>query len=278
MKQILRRWQRAVVYITGGSSGIGYACAAQLCGIAQTIVLLARRKPLLNEAAQRLQLLSQKGAALTTIASYALDVSNSHCRKVLQQVVRNHGAPTLLINSAGCVAPGYFHEISEAMLTAMWQTNVGGIWHTLQVLLPLMAQSTEQAQIINVASFAGLLGVFGYSAYSASKYAVIGLSEALRNEYAGKVAISVLCPSDTDTPQLAEENRLKPPETAAVAGTIRPMRPQYVAQYALRLAARGKFLIIPGSYPSLVWAIKRWAPRLLYRVIDSKVGAHLPLQ
>ncbi len=271
MRAILRRWQGAVVYITGGSSGIGYACAAELYGIAHSIVLIARRKTLLAEAEQRLRAQASPGAVATKITSYSLDVREGRrCQRLWRQLAEEQGAPTLLINSAGSVIPGYFTEIDDAALHSMWQTNLLGIWHSLQALLPHMAAGS---QVINVASFAGLLGIFGYSAYSASKYAVIGLSEALRNEYAGRIAISVLCPSDTDTPQLAEENRLKPPETAAVAGAISPMQPRYVARYALRKAARGTFLIVPGSYPSLVWAIKRWAPRLLYRVIDRSVRA-----
>ena len=266
----LQQWQDAVVYITGGSSGIGYSFAEHLCGVARTIVLLARRNTLLNEAAKKLQsLISQRAHIPTAIFFYSLDISSfKACKQTLLNVVAHHDAPTLLINSAGTVTPAYFTEIPDAVFNRMLTTNLMGNWHVIQTLLPRMPQG---ASIINVASFAGLLGIFGYSAYSASKYALVGLSEALRNEYARRIHISVLCPSDTDTPQLAEENKLKPPETTAVAGTIRPLHPSYVARYALRKAASGRFLIIPGLYPRVVWLLKRLLPSLLYKIIDQSV-------
>ena len=266
-----RRWRGATAYIIGGSSGIGYACAEALCGTATTVVIAARRQHQLDNAAHHLKaVVAHRHRHPTTIAAHQLDTSSAtQTTTVLTRIIAEHGPPTLFINTAGTVTPAYFPTITPTTLQSMIDTNILGCWHPLQVLLPRMPAG---ATIVNVSSFAGILGIFGYSAYSASKYAVIGLSEALRNEYASRrIAISVLCPSDTATPQLTQENRTKPPETTAITGTIAPMHPSYVAHYTLRKAGT-RFLIIPGTYPKIVSLLKRLCPQLLYRIIDRNIA------
>ncbi len=80
--------------------------------------------------------------------------------------------------------------------------------------------------IVNVASVAGFVGLYGYTAYAASKFAVIGLSESLRQELKPLgIAVSVVCPPDVDTPGLAAELALRPRETERLAGGSKPIDP-----------------------------------------------------
>src|SRR5438477_366286 len=80
------------------------------------------------------------------------------------------------------------------------------------------------------ASLAGLIGVFGYTDYCASKFAIVGFSEALRSELKPHgIMVSVLCPPDVDTPGFAVENTTKPPETVAISEGAKPMTPDEVA-------------------------------------------------
>src|SRR6185503_5941588 len=100
--------------------------------------------------------------------------------------------------------------------------NLAGCWHMIQALLPHM--KARGGYIVNTASLAGLIGVSGYSDYCASKFALVGYSEALRAELKlVGIEVSVLCPPDTDTPGFATENRTKPEETKAISASARLM-------------------------------------------------------
>ena len=271
--RINRRLDTDIVYITGGSSGLGLACAELLYPHARVIVLLARNAKRLADAAgairsansaRRRMDASNEGAQVETIA---VDISNETAlRSRLSEAVARYGAPTLLLNNAGFAHPGYFIDFPQSKYQEMRRTNIDGAWNVLQILMPTMQAGSA---IINVASFAALLGIIGYSAYSLTKYALFGLTEALRNEYAPKgITINILCPSDIETPQLEYERAHKPPETAALAGSVRPLSPSFVARYALRHAGGRRFLLIPGLYPRIIWLLKRLWPRLVYAIID----------
>ena len=120
-------------------------------------------------------------------------------------------------------------------------------------------------------SVSGFAGTFGYTAYSASKFAVIGLSEALRNELSIRnIRISVLCPPDTDTPQLEQENLTKPYETKVINETADFLKPDQVAEALFRGLKKNKFMIVPGKIARLTWFVKRIFPGLLYFIIDSE--------
>ena len=117
---------------------------------------------------------------------------------------------------------------------------------------------------------AGVIGIYGYTAYAASKFAICGLSEALRGEmWPHKVAVSVCMPPDTDTPQLAFENQYKPKETKAIAGNVKTMTADAVASAMLDGMAAGKFEIIPGMDGKVSALAQRWVPGIVRMVCDG---------
>jgi short-subunit dehydrogenase len=124
--------------------------------------------------------------------------------------------------------------------------------------------------IVNISSIAGFLGIFGSTAYSASKFGVIGLSEALRGELKRhSIRVSVLCPPDTDTPQLVEDNKTKPAETKVLSSLSRPMSPETVAKACIRGMEKGKFMIIPCFSGKVFYLAKRLFPSPVNWAIDS---------
>mgnify|MGYP002642486750 CR=1 FL=1 len=126
--------------------------------------------------------------------------------------------------------------------------------------------------IVNVASIAGFLGVFGYTDYAASKFGLIGFSEALRSELKPHgVVVSVLCPPDTDTPGFVEENRSKPPETRSLSEGAGVMLPGAVARALIRGIERGDALIIPGAAGRFTYLMKRFTPSLVETFVDQVV-------
>ncbi len=132
--------------------------------------------------------------------------------------------------------------------------------------------SRGRGAVVTIASAAGLVGVYGYTAYGAAKYAVRGLSEALRGELAPHgVRVSCVFPPDVDTPQLAEEERWKPAETAAIAGIVQPLQPPVVARGILRGLDRGQPVVCLDGFSR---ALARWGGVLapvLRRYMDGKV-------
>lgn len=106
-------------------------------------------------------------------------------------------------------------------------TNYFGSLYCIKAALPAMQANSH---IVLVSSGAGLIGIYGYSAYSPSKFAVRGLAESLRGELKVGVGISIIYPPDTDTPQLAEENKTKPPATKLITATAKVWSAEAVAK------------------------------------------------
>ena len=126
--------------------------------------------------------------------------------------------------------------------------------------------------VVNISSQAGFVGVFGYSAYGASKYAVRGLSDVLRAEMKPLgIHVSVVFPPDTQTPQLDFEAPLKPPETKAIAGSAKVLSADHVAQSILKGVRKGRYIIIPGLEGKLFYRLIGLLGNLTYPIMDLLV-------
>jgi short-subunit dehydrogenase len=197
-------------------------------------------------------------------ACKALDVTDgAMVQDVMMKAVAEFGAPDVLINCAGRAFPRRFEELSREQFEDTMRTNLYGAWSACAVLVPIM-KARGGGAIVNVSSIAGLLGVYGYTDYSASKFALVGFSEALRQELRQHgVSVHVLCPPDTDTPGFEVENRTKPEETKEISKGAKVMRPDDVARTMLKGLEKGKFIIIPGLDGRLTVLAKRLFPSLV---------------
>lgn len=258
-----------LVYITGGSSGIGLATAKLLAQKGASLAVFARRKEVLARSLDEIASCRQNANQKFTF--FCMDVSKrEEVDSVLHQAVESTGVPDVLINCAGRARPGYFGEIPYAQFDETIKIDLYGAWNTCAFLVPLMKE--KGGYIVNVSSICGFIGVFGYTDYCAAKFGVIGFSEALRSEMKRYgIKVSVLCPPDTDTPGFAEENRTKPPETVAVSASAKLMKPEEVAAALLKGMEKGGFMIIPGFDGRFTWVMKRFFPGLVEWVTDSQV-------
>jgi len=262
----MKDYSTKIAYITGGSSGIGLSLARELVKRGAKVVLIARNRDRLEHACNELESLTTGRHRNVSIVS--LDVSNiDQVREMLSKTAETFGAPDILVNSAGIGYSNYFERIPYEKFMDIININLIGTWNSIAVLEPYMRE--KGGAIVNISSIAGLFGIFGTTAYSASKFGVIGLSEALRGELKRYgISVSVLCPPDTDTPQLAEENKTKPAETKALSGKAKPMSAEAVAKACIKGLEKGKFMIIPGSSGKMVYLEKRLFPSMVNWRID----------
>jgi short-subunit dehydrogenase len=254
------------VFITGGSSGIGLSTANFLARQGSHVIIFARGKERLEAA--RNEIRSNAASKEQQFAMAQLDVSNhKDVETVMINAVREFGTPDILINCAGRAYPDYFESIPFERFDETMKTNLYSIWNTVSVLLPHMRK--KGGHIANVSSIAGFLGVFGYTDYCASKFAIIGFSEALKSELKPHgITVSVLCPPDTETPGLEAENRTKPEETKAISANAGLMHPDQVARAFIKGIKKEKFLIIPGLEGKFTNVAKRLFPGLVDYVMD----------
>lgn len=256
--------------ITGGSSGIGKCIGKLLARRGANVFLVARRQDVLKQACDEVRQAARDSSQ--RFACHAADVSN---RAAVEEAIQNGeaacGQPAVLVNCAGYVNPGYVEELTvESMETELRVNYFGTVYAVKKVLQGMMDRRC--GWILNVSSLGGLKGIFGYTGYSGSKFAVVGFSEALRSELRPYgISVSVLCPPDVDTPMFENENKHKPLETLRISEGAKLMKPEDVALAAVSGMEKGKFLIIP-NFPGKMFAMaNRLAPRLLDRILDGTV-------
>jgi len=252
--------------ITGGSSGIGRAVAHQLAARGARVSLIARRQQLLDEAAAELT------AAGHQVATAAADVADRDAVTEAAAVLTAASGPCdVLVTSAGMVEPGYFSSLDDEVFRQTIDVDYFGTLWPVRAVVPSMVER-RTGSIVGVSSGAGLVGVFGYAAYSPAKFAVRGLLEVLRCELAPYgIHVGCACPPDTDTPQLAYENRIKPPETAAISGAIKPISAERVARSIVRGIERQRFLITADAQTRVLARLTGLAPGVLRGMFDRTV-------
>ena len=203
------------IFITGASSGIGNALAHEyakrFANTGANIGLVARRSEYLQNLASELQ--SQYNISC---AIYPLDVRDVAALEVAaQDFIARFGAPNILIANAG-VSRGTLTELKEdiAASQAIFDINVMGMMHTFHPFIAAMKKAGEKneiAQFVGVASVAGIRGIPGSGAYSASKAAVISYCESLRTEMQHfNIAVSTIVPGYIRTP-MTDLNQYKMP-------------------------------------------------------------------
>jgi len=253
------------VFITGGSSGIGKSAAKMLAAWGADVAIAARGQQRLDETLAELEALGEG-----TCHAVSLDVSDREAvADAADEVLDALGGLDVLINNAGIAHPGYVDEISDDVFDAMMDVNYFGVVNVTRAFLPHF-EAQGHGHICNVSSTLGFMGCFGYTAYAASKYAITGFSECLRQELVTKnIGVSVVYPPDTDTPQFHAENEIKPAETKMLSESAGLLQPDDVAATMLAGIAKNRANITPGLNNKFIRWVNQHFPWLVRWVMHN---------
>jgi NAD(P)-dependent dehydrogenase (short-subunit alcohol dehydrogenase family) len=187
------------VVITGASSGIGEDVALGFARQGAKVALLARRKGMLDDLAGRIT--SAGGRAL----AIPCDVTKrSEVDSAIEHAARSFNRLDILVNSAGILIPSEVEKMKLTDLERMMTVNVYGALNAIQAAIPIMRKQSS-GSIVNIASLAGRRGISPLGGYSATKFAMVGLTEALRMEMFGSgIRVSLVMPGVIDTPMTTD--------------------------------------------------------------------------
>jgi len=249
--------------ITGASSGIGNCLAqqAQLRGI--RVAVTARK-------GDRLRLLTRSAAGSEdSVISVEADLTSEDDRqRLVRTVVDRFGGLDVLINNAGVASFGHFSDSSEDVLRKIMEVNFFAPAELTRLCIPILAQG-EQPAIVNIASMCGRRGLPAWTEYSASKFALCGLSEALRGEMA-RFGIDVLLIVPGLTQTGLGRNLLR--NTGRMEIDFgKGMTPEFVASKILSALERNRSETVLGGEARWMLRVHRFFPRLLDRLLARKV-------
>jgi NAD(P)-dependent dehydrogenase (short-subunit alcohol dehydrogenase family) len=196
MKLPALRFDGQTVLVTGASSGIGRATALAFAAAGANVVLVARRAAALAKVA------TQARAAGGEAMAIAADVTDATAvAACFRKAVKRFERIDVVVNNAGVLIPARVAEIDPRDLQRMLDVNLFGALHVMQAAVQQMQSQSGGGHIVNVASLAGRRGFSPLGGYCASKFALVGMTEALRTELlGGNVGVSLVLPGVIDTP------------------------------------------------------------------------------
>jgi 3-dehydrosphinganine reductase len=264
----MNNFRGKLALITGGSSGIGLALAQKLAAEGCHVGILSRDPQKLQAAAALIrQASSSTENHVTTIQT---DVSNyEKLNLAMLDWVSQEGVPDLFVNSVGFGRPGLFENTPVEVFHQMMDTNYFGSIHTTKTILPLMLKR-QSGHIVYISSVAGFLGMYGYSSYAPTKFAVKGFVDTLRTEIRGKgVQLTLVFPPDTETPGLEAEKPFQPPVLVAMNESAPPISAEACANHILKGIARNRYIVTPGSDATMIFKlVGLLGGGLMYPVVD----------
>ncbi len=250
-----------IALVTGGASGIGASLASLLAEYGCHVVVADIQDQLATKVVENIK--NTGGSA----ESVSLDVCNF---QEFSQVVSDIHQLDFLFNNAGVGVGGYFsdHELEDWKVSI--NINLYGVINGIQCGYEVMRKQGF-GHIINTASMAGLVPSPAMPAYSASKSAVVSLSQTLRSEAAEfGVRVSVLCPGAVMTPILdgggingRMPTAIPPEQQSEIFESLGPISPEVFAEKALIQIAKNKAIIIVPGKLKILWWLERLCPTML---------------
>ncbi|MCL7041022.1 hypothetical protein MKW94_009615 [Papaver nudicaule] len=227
------------VFITGGSSGIGLSIAHQATSEGARVTILARDPNKLQEARDSIR--------LSTGVNVNIAIADVRDFETLKAVVDEADPIDVLVCNQGVYFAGELEFQEMENVKMMVDVNLMGTLNLIKAALPKMKKNRRTrgpASIALMSSQAGQCGVYGYTTYSATKFALRGLGEALQMELiSDDIHVSLIFPPDTATPGLIEEKKRRPRVTKKIAACSSSLTADEVARKTLNGIKSGTFLV-----------------------------------
>ena len=248
--------------VTGASSGIGRAAAIELARRGADVVVAARRGERLDEVTRQCQALGVRATPIVADVT-----SRDDCRRLIDAA----GRVDILVNNAGFAIFDAIESAKPEDLEAMMETNYfGTVWCTQAALPSMLARGA--GTIVNVSSIAGIMGYARMGGYCATKFAIVGFTEALRDEVIGRgVRVALVCPGTTDSEFFTRAERGKMPGASRLIPAVRPER---VARAIADSAEDGHHRRIVPLAAALYMRMKEMFPRFAH-LLMRRVSAML---
>ncbi|WP_197916868.1 SDR family NAD(P)-dependent oxidoreductase [Thiosulfatihalobacter marinus] len=256
-------------FVTGGSSGIGLAAAVLLAKRGHDIALFARDPGRLAAARQVIL----DAAPDISVREFPVDVSDrAAVESAVAEAVAAMGVPGFAIASAGIAEPGLFAEQPVDLHERHMAINYFGALYFVRALTGPMADAGG-GKVGLVSSGAAFFGIYGYSSYAPSKFALRGLGEVLHVELEPRgIDVTICYPPDTQTPMLEAEMATKPAATVEITRGGGLWQAEAVAARLIAGMQAGRLVVAPGfqmaglnRFTSLIAPILRWHQRRLIR-------------
>lgn len=240
------------IAITGAARGIGYATASALLKRGARVVIGDREVALQESAVAKLSAFGQ-------VSGYPLDVTERESFATFLDKARTdgHGHIDVLINNAGVMPVGPFLEQSEQAIRSAIEVNFYGVLTGCQLALPDMV-ARRSGHIINIASLAGMLALPGQVVYAGTKFAVVGLSTAMADEFAPQgVDVSCVMPTFTNTDLITGTH---------TSSAQKPVEPEDIAAAVIKVLDKPTTLVsvppalrfVSAITPTLAPKARRW--------------------
>ena len=246
------------ILITGASSGIGRALAVELAGANTRLLLTARRDDLLATLQSDVESL---GGEATVVAG---DITDAAVRSQLVSTANaSFGGLDIVINNAGIGGIGTFASADDARLRKIMEVNFFAPAELIRESLPLLRQS-DDGVVVNIGSVLGHCAVPKKSEYCASKFAMHGLSDALRMEFAHD-GIDVLLVSPSTTSSQFFDNAMR--SEGRAARNDNAMTPELVARHTIKAIRNRRREVILSAGGKLLVLADRVVPWLMSRIL-----------
>ncbi len=261
------------VLIVGGSAGIGRAAAIQMVREGAHVFVAARGQQRLDETVDLLRAARRREDQ--RVGSVSMDVTDADAvRAGAATVLEALAGLDVLVCNSGYATTGCVHSVTDASFDDMMGVNYLGHVNVVRAFADTFI-TQKSGDICLVSSMLGFMGLYGYGAYSASKFAIVGFAEALRQEMMiHDVRVTLLYPPTTDTPGLKKENETKPPVVWALeadSGWNKTYTADEVATVLLKAIQRGRFSNVVGWDSKLIYALNRYLPGLTRYISDDEL-------
>lgn len=253
------------VLITGASSGIGRSLAEQLASAGARLVLAARSEDRLKAVAQAVASQAPGRPVQTIPADVTIEADRA---RLLDQTQSRWGGLDILINNAGVASWAHFADSTEAILRQVMEVNFFAPAELIRGAIPILVRGNQPA-VVNVASMCGRRAMPAWSEYSASKYALCGLTEALRGELARfDIDVLLMIPGLTRS-EFSKHFLLS--QGRAQIDFDKGMPPEQVAAAILTALRRNTTEKVIGRDARWMLLFNKFFPRLTDRLLARKV-------